>query len=122
LLISDVGGFLALQMVGNFLFAICFLSLIALTTIYYSEKKTITFIEKVKFKPGHTFSILITTILLGIINKSLNPVAKNIMNQDYPLIGQYLEIFMYFDYAFPAILCLGFVLIYSKYYKNSKIQ
>jgi hypothetical protein len=121
LLINDAGGDLALKWVGNYLFAICFLFVVLLTTIYYSEKKTITFIERVKFKPTHTVLILLITIFLGIINTSLDPVAKNMMNQDYPLIGRYLNIFMYFFYTFPAILCLGFVLIYSKYHKHSKI-
>ena len=95
LLINNVSGYLALQWVFNYLFAICLLFVIVLTTIYYTENKTITFIERVKFKPGHTVLILIMTIILGIINTSLNPVAKNIMSQDYALIGRYLNIFMY---------------------------
>ena len=107
LLNNDVGGYLALQWVFNYLFAICFLFVIALTTIYYSEKKTITFIEKVKFKPSHTVLILIITIILRIINTSLSPVAKNMMNQDYALIGRYLNIFMYFDYTFPQFFVWG---------------
>ncbi len=121
MLINDIGGYLALKWVLNYLIAICFLFVVILTTIYYSEKKTITFIEQVKFKPTHTFLFLLITIFLGIINTSLNPVAKNMMGEDYPLIGRYLEIFNYFDYTFPVILCLGFVLIYSKYYKKAKI-
>ena len=121
LLINDISGYLALKWVSNYLFAICFLFVVILTTIYYSEKKIVTFIEQVKFKPTHTVLILLITIFLGIINTSLNPVAKNIMDKDYPLIGRYLEIFNYFDYTFPAIICLGFILIYSKYYKKAKI-
>jgi hypothetical protein len=110
-----------LNWVGNYLFAICFLFVVLLTTIYYSEKKTITFIERVKLNPGHMVSILIVAIFLRIINTILDPVTKNMMNQDYPLIGRYLEIFLYFDYTFPAILCLGFVFIYFKYYKSAKL-
>ncbi|MFP4366230.1 MAG: hypothetical protein ACLFQA_03960 [Bacteroidales bacterium] len=121
LLNNDIGGYLALKWVSNYLIAICFLFVILLTTIYNSEKKVITFIEQVKFKPPHTILILLITIFLGIINTSLEPVAKNMMDQNYPLIGHYLEIFNYFDYTFPVILCLGFVWIYFKYYKKAKI-
>ena len=121
LLINDIDGYIALKWVSNYLLAICFFFVIILTTIFYSEKKIVTLIEQVKFNPTHTVLFLLTTIFLGILNTSLDPVAKNMMYENYPLIGRYLEIFRYFNYTFPIILCLGFVFIYSKYYKKAKI-
>jgi hypothetical protein len=120
LLSEDINGYLAVNWVSRYLIGAHFIFIILVARLYFMEKKTVSFIENVKMKPKHTLLLLFITILFSITDTCLYPVAKNLIGQDYILRSNILHIFLYFDYSFPLIICVSFILLYFKYYKKTK--
>ncbi len=121
LLKLDVSGSQALFWMNKFLITIQFLFIILFTSILLSEKKVLTFFETLKISPKNAIFALVVAFLLGISNVSLMAIAKNVIGDDLGLRGWFLHSFIYYQYTFPLLFCLGFILIYSKYYKKTKI-
>lgn len=113
-------SFDAMEWVIRYIISLHFLFILFFTTIYFFEIKTVSFIEKVKLKPKHTLFLLFITITLGISDTCLYPVAKNLLSQNNNLRSRLIQIFLYFDYSFPLIICICFIFLYFKYHKNSK--
>jgi hypothetical protein len=89
--------------------------------IILSEKKVVLFIENIKIRPKHTFILLISALFLAIVNVSLMSIAKSLIGTDFLLRGWFLKYLGYFEYSFPFLFCLGFILIYYRYYKKVRI-
>lgn len=98
-----------------------FLLIVLFTSILLSEKRVVNFIENLKIRPRHTIVFLITTFILGVTNVSLMALAKGMVREDYGLRGQLIHSHIYNEYTFPLLFCIGFILIYSKYYRKAKI-
>jgi hypothetical protein len=120
LLSEDINGYLAVNWVFRYLIGTHIVIVIIVASIYFMEKKTVSFIENVKMKPKHTLLLLFITIIFGITSTCLFPVAKNLTGKDYTLRGNLLHIFLYFDYSFPLIICVSFIFLYFKYYRKTK--
>lgn len=121
LLKLDVSGWKALFWMNKFLITIHFLFIILFTSILLSEKKVLSFFEKIKISPKQAIFSLVAALILGISNVSLMAIAKSVIGDDLGLRGWFLHSFIYYQYTFPLLFCLGFILIYSKYYKKAKI-
>lgn len=98
-----------------------FLIIILIASIYYLENLTLKFIENIHLKPSHTVLLLIITIVFGFTDTCLLPVAKNIIRNGIPIGNHFYDIYFYFNYSFPLIICFGFVILYYKYFKKSKV-
>lgn len=120
LLLSKTDGYLAVNWVSRYLTGAHFVFILLVLSIYFMEKKTVSFIENVKMKPKHTLLLLFTTIVFGITDTCLYPIAKNLIGQDYPLRSNLIHIFLYFDYSFPLIICVSFIFLYFRYYRKTK--
>ena len=81
----------------------------------------VSFIESIKLKPRQVFQLLLTAIVFGIADHSLMAVAKSIIGKNLFIRSSMIHINIYFQYTFPLLICLGFILIYSKYYKQAKL-
>ncbi len=121
LLKLDVGGPQSLFWMNRFLITAHFLFIVLFTSILLSEKIVISFIENLKIRPKHALIFLVVTLIIGITNVSLMAVAKTVIGNDTGLRGWLLHYFSYYQYTFPLLFCIGFILIYSKYYRKAKI-
>jgi hypothetical protein len=120
LLLKKTDGYLAVNWVSKYLIGAHFAFIFFVVSIYFLEKKTVSFIEDIKLKPSHTLLLLFTTVIFGITDTCFFPVAKNLMGQDYSLRGQLIHVFLYFDFSFPFLICVSFIIMYFKYYKKAK--
>jgi hypothetical protein len=120
LLFFEKDGYIAVNWIFRYLIGAHFVFILFLVSIYFLEAKTISFIENVKMKPKHTLLLLFTTIAFGITDTCLYPIAKNLMKPDNSLKSHFIHINLYFDYSFPLIICVSFILLYFKYYRKTK--
>ena len=120
LLSKNINGYLVVNWVSMYLIVAHFVFIIPVASIYFMEKKTVSFIENIKMKPKHILILLFVTILLSITDTCLIPVAKNLMRQDDPLRSHLIHIYLYFNYSFPLIICVSFIFLYFKYYRKTK--
>ena len=120
LLYYKVEGFEAVFLVSRFLIAIHILFILFFLHLYFRDKKIISLIENIKLKPKHIIILLICAVIFGSTNVILSAEYKSMMGTNYILKSHMSHYLIYFDYTFPLLICLGFIFIYSKYYKISK--
>jgi hypothetical protein len=120
LLSYKTDGYHAVSWVSRYLTGAHFVFILLFASIYFMEKKTISFIENIKLKPKYTLLLLFTTIIFSITDTCLYPVAKNLIGRDYPLMSNLIHIFIYFEYSFPLLICVSFIFLYFKYYRKAK--
>jgi len=120
LLNKEVTGYIAVQWISRYLITMHFIFILLFTSIMILEKKVVTFIEEIKLKPKHTIVLLLATFVFAIVNSCFSPVIRNMLNNDRLFIDRFYHIYKYFDFSFPLIICLGFIVIYFKYYKIAK--
>jgi hypothetical protein len=117
-LYKGINAYMAIDWIYRYLIGTHFIMILLFASIYFMEKKVVSFIENIKFKPGHTLLLLLITFVFAIINLSLSPVVRNMLNKE--LIDHFIHIYRNYYYSFPLTVCIGFILIYFKYYKTSK--
>lgn len=122
LLFKDVDGYMAADWVSRYLITFHFGFVLFFTSIFFLEKKTVTFIENVKMRPKHTLILLAVTVILAIADTCLYPVAKGMMGDNFSLRSHLHHLYLNFDFSFPLLISIGFVFIYFKYYKKVKFQ
>jgi len=105
----------------RFLITWYFIYVFFFVSILLSERKVMVFLEKVKMLPKHTFLILVITLTIGIYNSWIMMTAKVYINEFPVLRDRFLQTYIYFEYSFPILFCLGFILIYYKYHKRAKV-
>lgn len=120
LLSEDINGYLAVNWVSRYLIGAHIVIIMIVASIYFMEKKTISFIENVKMKPKYTLLLLFITIIFSITDTCLFPVVKNLLSQDNPLRSHLIHIYLYLNYSFPLIICVSFIFLYFKYYRKTK--
>lgn len=120
LLISETDGYAAIRWVTRYLEGAHLLFILFAISIYFLEYRTIAFIENIKMRPSHTVFLLITAILFGIIDTCLLPISKNMMRKGVPIENQFYDIHFYFNYSFPLMICISFVVLYFKYFRKAK--
>lgn len=120
LLLKKTDGYIAVNWISKYLIGIHFVFIFFAVSIYFLEKKTVSFIENIKLKPWHTLLLLFTSIIFGVADTCLYPVVKNLMGQDYSLRSHLHHVLLYFDYSFPLIICVSFIFLYFKYCRKTK--
>ena len=120
LLSEDINGYLAINWIFRYLIGAHIVFIILVVGIYFMENKTISFIENGKMKPKYILLLLFTTIIFGITDTCLFPIAKNLTQEDGTLISQLIHIYINFNYSFPLIICVSFLILYFKYYRKTK--
>lgn len=102
-----------------FLQAICLFTVFGLISLIIKEKRFIMLIGKSRFTPKTSTILLLCTVGLAIIDRLYYPSIRKLITDD-SLPYDIFNSFLLFEYAFPLIISIGFVLIYRKYYKESK--
>jgi len=120
LLSAGKDGYLAVSCISRYLIGALFVFILFAASIYFLEKKTVSFIENVKMKPRHTLLLLLTTVIFCITDTCLFPIVKNLIGQNRSLMSHLYHVLMYFDFTFPLLICISFIFLYFKYYKKTK--
>ncbi len=121
LLFNDINGHIAADWVFRYLITFHFAFVMFVVSIFFFEKKTVTFIENIKMRPRHTLILLAITVALAVADTCLFPVAKTMMGDNLPLRSYLYHFYLNFEFSFPLIISIGFVFIYFKYYKKVKV-
>jgi hypothetical protein len=112
----------AMICVKRYLLTSHFIIIIVLISIYFFDKLTVKFIEKTNLKPWHTILLVVTAIVFGISDACLLPIIKNLIRNGMPVENQFYNIYFYFKYSFPFLICIGFVLLFFKYFNKTKVH
>lgn len=120
LLISATDGYAAIRWVTRYLEGAHLMFILFAMSIYLLENRTVSFIENIKMRPRYTVFLLVTAIAFGVIDTCLLPISKNMMRKGVPVEGQFYDIYFYFDYSFPLMICISFVVLYFKYFRKAK--
>jgi hypothetical protein len=110
----------AIEWVFRYIITWHFISLLFFVSIYFFERKTVIFLEGIKFKPLHAITYLLITLLFFLINSCLLPFTNSLIGENVPLRSNFIHIYTIFDYSFPLLICICFIIIYFKYYKMTK--
>lgn len=110
----------AIEWVFRYIITWHFISLLFFVSIYFFERKTVIFLECIKFKPLHAITYLLITLLFSLINTCLLPITNSLIGKNVPLRSNFIHIYTIFDYSFPLLICICFIIIYFKYYKMTK--
>lgn len=121
LLEGGTGANEAVNWVSRYLITWHFVFLIFLVSIYFLEAITVAFLERFRFPPKITVVLLVFVVVMALADHSLLPVVKNMMKEVSALRSNILQYYNYFELTFPFLMCLGFIFIYSKYYKKTKV-
>ncbi len=97
-----------------------FLYFLFASSIFFMEKKTTSFIENLKLKPKTVIYLMLTTLSLGILDTCLLPVSKSLMKKGYYIDNKFYDINFYFEYSFPILICISFIIIYLRYSNKTK--
>lgn len=111
----------ALFWMNRFLITWHFIFVVIFTSILLSEKKVMLFFENIKIRPKHTLLMLAGAVCIGIFDVWIRMTAKGYVKDLPGLRDRFLQTYIYFDFSFPILFCLGFILIYYKYYGKAKI-
>jgi len=115
----DVSKSISIDWVYRYLLTWHFGIVVFFASLYFLESKIINFIEKLKLKPKGTIVLLAITALLAIIDTSLFPIVKNMLEKNIPVLSLLYQNYNYFDFSFPFVIGVGFIFIYYKYHKTS---
>jgi len=115
-------GLLALNWGKRYLICWYFIVIIFFVSIILMERKTLSFIEKIKFKPKHTILLIFLTFIFALIDYCINPLIKNTLLDNYYLQDLFIHTILYYDVTFPFLISIGFVFIYYKYQNKTKIS
>jgi len=120
MLASGSEGFTAIRWVTRYLAGSHILFIIFAISIYFLENRTVELIEKIKLRPKHTVYLLVTAIAFGILETCLRPISKNMILEVGFIEGRFYDIYFYFNYSFPLMICTCFVILYFKYFRKAK--
>ncbi len=120
LLALKIDSHTSIKIVLSYLTGAHLFYLLFASSIYFREKKTVAFIERIKMEPRDILYLLITTIGFGIIDTCLLPISKKLIRASGPIGNQFYDINFYFNYSFPLIICLSFFFLHMKYFKQTK--
>jgi hypothetical protein len=120
LLASGAEAFTAIRWVIRYLGGAHVLFMIFALSIYFFENKTIEWIEKIKLIPKHTVYLLVTAIVFCILDTCSRPISKNLIKKVGLIEGRFYDIYFYFDYSFPLLICTSFVVLYFRYFRKVK--
>lgn len=119
LLKTGAGGVEAIEWVSRYLITWHFIMVLFFAGLFFFEGKIIAFIEKMKLKPKRAVLLLAATGVLAIADTSFFPWLKKLLATDYFRDLLYHS-YIYFEFSFPFLIGICFVIMYNRYYKKSK--
>ena len=120
LLNVSIPPFVAFDWVVKFLIAIYFLILAIFLFLFLCKNRIIEFIENIPLRPKHTIWFLSFTFLLFVLDSYLVSTVKGIIKVNIFLMDRFIHIYRDFEFTFPILMIIGFILIYYRYYKAVK--
>lgn len=102
-----------------FLQVVCLFAVFGIVSLLIKEERFLRVIGKSSFTPKKATKFLLFTVGLAVIDRFYYPFIQNLIksgNLDYAI----WRTFTWFEYIFPLLISVGFVLVYRRYYKESK--
>ncbi|MGD9556608.1 MAG: hypothetical protein AB7V25_06295 [Mangrovibacterium sp.] len=112
---------LSVAWVSGYLKLTCFICIIFFMSLYFFEKKTVSFVGNLNIKNETIFFIFFTAIIFGVLDTCFMPICKNMMEPNTPIRAYFYQIFRNFDHAFPLIASFSFITLYLRYYRKTRI-
>lgn len=100
--------------------AVYFLTILGIIILAMREIWFLTLLKKVYFNARKIILLFIVLVILAPFNRLIGMAMKGLLTKD---IGVYIKIettFIWFEYLFPLIFCAGFIVIYLRYFKDTK--
>jgi len=117
---SGISGFESIEWVSRYLITWHFVVALFFASLFFFEKKTISFIENVKLKPKRALLFLGLTGFLAAADTVLFPEVKRVLGSSIPLKDILYHHYINFEFSFPLLIGISFVVIYYRYYKKTK--
>jgi len=110
----------ALEWVSRCLITWHFIIVLFFTTLFFLERKTISFIENINLKPRFALLFLGITGVFALADTALFPELKKILGENDYAKDLLYHNYIYFDFSFPLLIGICFVVIYYRYYRKTK--
>ncbi|MFW6275092.1 MAG: hypothetical protein ACOC2M_00500, partial [bacterium] len=120
LLKTDADGYEAVEWILRYLITAHFFIILFFAGLFFFEGKIISFIENIKFKPKRALLLLAITGVLAMADTVLFPELKRALGVDDYIKDQLYHNYIYFEFSFPLLIGICFVVIYYRYYKKTK--
>ncbi len=118
-LAHKLNGYAVCEKINDILLIVQLILSLFFIYVFFFGKKIIAFIEGVRLKPIIAIVFLTIAIVLGGLNILLTRFIRFFEIQGRSHL--FHDVYRYFEFSFPFIFCLGFVLLYYKYSKKVRI-
>ena len=102
-----------------FLGILLLLVILFFNSLLIKERFLMGLLEKIQFRPRHAVFIVILTFVFAIIERSLTPFLNHYIKDPSERYSIY-EMQMYFEYIYLFLLVIGFVVLYFRYFRQTK--
>lgn len=102
-----------------FLQSSCLLTVFLMVTLILQERNFLKLISKLQLTPKRAILMLITIISLAIIDRFCLMFVNSLIKKSQLEI-EALGTLNWISYGFPMVICMGFILIYLKYFRITK--
>ncbi|MBN2779244.1 MAG: hypothetical protein JXR36_16555 [Bacteroidales bacterium] len=99
--------------------AICLITVFLMVTLVIQEKHFLKLLSRLQLTPKRAIIILISIISLAIIDRICLMFLNGLIKKSQ-LRMDVFSTFNWMNYVFPMIICIGFILIYLKYFRIAK--
>ena len=91
--------------------------------IFLFGRKIVQHIDYMKsgLSPVYVIFMLATAVVFGITDSFLFRVVKDFESNVIVKSHLFHGVYRNFDFTFPLIFCIGFILLYSRYYRKRKL-
>ncbi|MFW5831850.1 MAG: permease prefix domain 1-containing protein [Prolixibacteraceae bacterium] len=120
LLKTGTGGIESIEWVSRYLITWHFIVALFFAGLFFFEQKTILFLENAKLKPKLALLFLGLTAFLAAADTVLFPEVKRNLGPSIPLKDILYHHYINFEFSFPLLIGICFVVIYYRYYKKTK--
>ena len=102
-----------------FLCILLLLVIFLINCLFNKDRFLIGLLNKIQFRPIHAVFMAILLFFFAIIERSLMAIIKHFITDPYYRYALF-EMYMYFEYAYMILLTLGFIILYFRYFKQTK--
>lgn len=117
---GGLSGYESIEWVSRYLVTWHFIVALFFASLFFFERKTILFIENIKLKPNRALLFLGLTGFLAAADKVLFPEVKRVLGPNVPLRDILYHSYINFEFSFPFLIGICFVVIYYRYSRKTK--
>ncbi len=112
----------AITWVKRYLITAHFLLILLLTSVYLFENRIMALFDRIKLRPGKIVALLALAVGFTLGDTCVIPYLNKTVRANISVKYYLYDVYLYFDYSFPLLFCIGFVILYQRYFKKAKIN